>query len=127
MLFCLTRLVGKSAVSRVLLPGLTALPAYFPAGELGPLPNGDKGSTWFIRLLEDKHIHTHRKLRAQGTEDIVYRLFPPPGVSTSSGQDFFSLHSQPLAYEWMQNTAKWSLFIGLSPHPTGLPDYPLIV
>lgn len=95
----LTSLVGQECGVQDPTARVTALPPYFLAGELGPLPNAGKGSTLFIRLLEDKHIHTQclEKVGIRASEHnlSVSSLWSVMFVRAR----FFSLYPQPLEYE----------------------------
>lgn len=53
-------------------------------------------------VLEDKRLCNLECFEQGGLSEAVDHLPPPTEVSASSGQDFFSLPSQPLEFEWMQ-------------------------
>lgn len=91
----LTSLVGKSVVSRVQLPGLLpCLPTSW-LGNSGLCQMRVKGHTLFIRLLEDKHIHT-QCLEKVGIRASEHNL----SVSSLRSVMFVSfLYFQPLEYQ----------------------------
>lgn len=57
----------------------------------------------------------------------VDHLPPPTEVSASSGQDFFSLHSQLLEFEWMQIQLSIPYSLASALIPIGLAAYLLTV